>query len=105
MMPAPGGNSMDEEESAATKADARPLPGGLSVVSARKPSPERITVALVSKAEGDLRSLQERTCLSKTDIVNRAITLYEFIEARLSAGKDLLIRDKDTGEMHLVVLV
>ena len=105
MMPAPGGNSIDEEESTTTRADVRQPPGSLSVVSARPPVPERITVALVPKAEQDLRSLQERTRLSKTDIVNRAISLYEFVETHLSAGKDLLVRDADTGETYLVVLV
>jgi hypothetical protein len=105
MIPVPGGNSTDEEESVTTKADVRPPASGLSVVSGRPPSPERITVALVPKAEQELRSLHERTRLSKTDIVNRAITLYEFVEAHLSAGKDFLIRDTDTGETHLIVLM
>jgi hypothetical protein len=36
---------------------------------------ERITVALVPQAAQDLRRLQERTGLSRTDITNRAITL------------------------------
>ena len=45
------------------------------------------------------------TSLSKTDIVNRAITLYEFIEAQLSAGRDILIRDGDTGEVHVIKLI
>ena len=107
MMPAPGGNSTDEEESTATtsKAGTRQPSGDLSVVPDRPPVSDRITVALVPKAGLDLRSLQEKTHLSKTDIANRAIMLYEFIEAQLSAGKDLLIRDAVTGETHLVVLV
>ncbi len=105
MMPAPGDNNTDEEEGATAKADIRQPSGGLSVVPARPSGPDRITVALAPKAEQDLRSLQERTRLSKTDIVNRAITLYEFIEAHMSAGKDLLIRDPDAGETYLVVLV
>jgi hypothetical protein len=107
MMPAPWGNSTDEEASTATtsKAGTRQTSGDLSVVPDRPAVAERITVALVPKAGQDLRSLQERTHLSKTDIANRAIMLYEFIEAQLSAGKDLLIRDADTGETQLVVLV
>jgi len=36
---------------------------------------DRITVALVQKAGTDLQNLQDRTGLSKTDLVNRAITL------------------------------
>ena len=63
---------------------------------------ERITVALIPKAGEDLQRLQERTSLSKTDITNRAITLYEFIDAQIRAGRDILIRDSKTGETQLV---
>jgi len=66
---------------------------------------ERITVTLIPKAEDDLRRLQERTNLSKTDLANRAITLYEFLDAQLRAGRDLIARDSRTGEAHLVRLV
>jgi hypothetical protein len=63
---------------------------------------DRITVALVRKAGEDLQQLQDRTGLSKTDIVNRAITLYEFLDAQLEAGNDLIVRDPKTGESQLV---
>ena len=63
---------------------------------------ERITVALIPKAGEDLQRLQERTSLSKTDITNRAITLYEFIDAQIRAGRDVLIRDGKTGETQFV---
>jgi hypothetical protein len=66
---------------------------------------ERITVALIPKAGDDLQRLQERTSLSKTDITNRAITLYEFIDAQLRAGRDVLIRDSNTGETQTVRLL
>jgi hypothetical protein len=64
--------------------------------------PERITVALIPKAAADLQRLQDRTSLSKTDVVNRAITLYEFIDEQMRASRDLLIRDSKTGETQLV---
>jgi hypothetical protein len=63
---------------------------------------ERITVALIPKAGVELQRLQERTSLSKTDITNRAITLYEFIDAQMRAGRDVLIKDGKTGETQLV---
>lgn len=63
---------------------------------------ERITVALIPTAEVGLRRLQERTNLSKTDLTNRAITSYEFLEAQLQAGRDLIVRDGRTGESQLV---
>lgn len=66
---------------------------------------ERITVALIPKVGVELERLQEQTSLSKTDIVNRAITLYEFINSQLSEGRDLLIRDGSTGETQVVRLL
>jgi hypothetical protein len=63
---------------------------------------ERITVALIPKAADDLQRLQDRTSLSKTDITNRAITLYEFIDEQLREGRDVLIRDNKTGETQVV---
>jgi hypothetical protein len=72
---------------------------------ARQTLTDRITVALIPQAAEDLQQLQDRTGLSKTDIVNRAITLYEFINAQLGAGRDLLIRDNETEETQLIRLM
>jgi hypothetical protein len=69
------------------------------------PSPERITVALIPKAAADLQSLQERSGLSKTDLVNRGISLYEFIDAQLREGKEVLIRDPAKNEIERVHLL
>jgi hypothetical protein len=66
---------------------------------------ERITVALIPTAGKDLRELQQRTSMSKTDITNRAITSYAFFDAELRAGHDLIIRDTKTGKAQLVRLL
>jgi hypothetical protein len=68
------------------------------------PIAERITVALVPKASADLRRTQRRTELSKTDIVNRAVSLYEFADAEQSDGAELIIR-RSSGEEHVVRLL
>jgi hypothetical protein len=68
----------------------------------RPPALDRITVALIPKAGDDLQKLQERTGLSKTDITNRAISLYEFIDSQIQSGRDLIIRDTRTGESQIV---
>ena len=52
----------------------------------------QITVALIETAAKDLQTTQDRTQLSKTDIVNRAVSLYEFIDAELSEGAELIVR-------------
>ena len=66
---------------------------------------DRITVALIPKASEDLQRLQDRTGLSKTDIVNRGISLYEFIDSQLQAGNDLIVKDPKTGESQMVKLL
>jgi hypothetical protein len=78
---------------------------GAPTVNERPTVTERITVALVRKAGEDLQTLQDRTGLSKTDIVNRAITLYEFIDGQVQAGKDLYVKDPETGETQLIRLL
>lgn len=72
--------------------------------SQRSSTADRITVALVPKATGDLQATVDRTGLSKTDVVNRAVSLYEFIDARLSEGAELLIRDSKTGQVEQIKL-
>jgi hypothetical protein len=65
--------------------------------------PDPIAVVLVDKAATDLQTTHERTHLSKTDIVNRAVSLYEFVDAELSAGAEFIIR-RD-GQDYLVKLM
>jgi hypothetical protein len=63
---------------------------------------ERITIALIAKAAEDLRELQGRTGLSKTDAVNRAISVYGFIDQQLARGNELILRHAETGREQLV---
>lgn len=65
---------------------------------------ERITVALIPDAAGHLQQLMTSTGLSKTDVVNRAISLYCFVDAQLRTGHDLLMRDA-SGQTQLVKLL
>ena len=65
---------------------------------------ERITVALLPKAATDLAKTRKRRGLSKTDITNRALSLYEFIDAALDAGSEVIVRDKagNVQSVHLL---
>jgi hypothetical protein len=65
---------------------------------------ERITVALIPKAAEALQQLMASTGLSKTDIVNRALTLYEYIDSQMQAGNDLILRNK-TGDTEIIRLL
>jgi hypothetical protein len=66
---------------------------------------ERITVALVKRVAEGLQRLTASTGLSKTDVVNRAITLYEFIDSHQQAGDELLIRDGKSGDLQVIHLL
>jgi hypothetical protein len=80
---------------------------GLSPRPATSPAPlpvlERITIPLIEKAACDLRITHDRTGLSIIDIVNRAISLYEFVDAELSVQAELIVR-RD-GKDHLIKLL
>jgi hypothetical protein len=76
--------------------------GGGSAGTGRAAAAERITVALTPQAAADLQKLLDRTGQGKTDIVNRAISLYEFINAQMSAGHELIVRNQVTGETQLI---
>lgn len=89
------------EPSLHTEGAARDMPsnaGSQTIV-------DRITVALVPKASEGLQHLTATTGLSKTDVVNRAITLYEYIDSQLADGRDLILRDPRTGETQIIRLL
>jgi len=65
---------------------------------------QRVTVTLIPKAAADLQSACERSKLNRADIVNRAILLYEFLDAERAAGAELLLRRAD-GSVFSVDLI
>jgi hypothetical protein len=71
--------------------------------AAAPPVAGRITVALIPKAAADLERLRERSGLSTTDLVNRAVSAYEFLDELMRSGDQLLIR-RD-GETRLVTFL
>ncbi|MET9069459.1 hypothetical protein ACWDR1_29055 [Streptosporangium sandarakinum] len=74
-------------------------------VSPRQAVAERITTALIPKSSEALQRSLDRTGLSKTDIVNRAIALYDYITDQLDSGKELLLRDSESGEVQVIRLL
>ncbi len=67
------------------------------------PVADQIAVALIDKAAADLQRTHDRTQLSKTDIVNRALSLYEFIDAAVNAGAEVIVRQD--GHANLLKLL
>lgn len=105
MTAAPRGKGATKEDTAPPQRNHLQPPAGVTTHPDHATVSERITVALIPQASEGLQRLRDLTGLSKTDIVNRAITLYEFIEAQRSAGRDILIRDKSTRETQIIMLI
>jgi hypothetical protein len=63
--------------------------------------PERITVALTPDAAAGLARLRERKRRTKTELVNRAITVYEFIDG-LAAGDSAVAVRRPDGTIETV---
>jgi hypothetical protein len=66
------------------------------------PGSTRITVSLVPKVAAELDGLADRTGLSKTDIANRAISMYAFIEEHLAQGEQIVVRSADRNYEQVV---
>lgn len=62
-----------------------------------------IPLALAPGAAADLAQTRMRSRLSRTDIVNRAISLYEFLDKERASGTEMLLRRCD-GSIFLVEL-
>jgi hypothetical protein len=63
---------------------------------------ERINLTLIPDAGSQLQQLQQRTNSSKTDLASRSTASREFLNARLRADCDLIVRDNSTGIAHIV---
>lgn len=74
-------------------------PGRTTVTGA-----ERITVALTARVSEELQRLRNLTGLSKTDLVNRALSLYLLTETHRRQGQQLAFYNPETKELQIVHL-
>jgi len=63
-----------------------------------------ISLPLISQVDADLTQACKRSELSATDIVYRAISLYEFLDSERAAGTQMLLRRHD-GATFVVDLI
>jgi len=73
--------------------------------SERQVVAERITVGLIPKVVKELDDLQRHTGMSKTDLVNRAVSLYFFIDRHLASGEEIRLHDPNTQQDQRVYLL
>ncbi|WP_433121952.1 hypothetical protein [Micromonospora sp. CA-246542] len=65
----------------------------------------RITVGIIPKAWTDLQKLIARTRFNRTDVVNRAISIYAMVDENTRNGNELVFRDPKTGKERIVEIV
>ena len=70
----------------------------------RHPASERYSVTLVPPAVQAVGELTRLTGLSKTDVINRAVQIYAFLEAQRHAGSHVCLERPDGGteRVHIV---
>jgi hypothetical protein len=63
-----------------------------------------ITIKLSPEVVQQLGELCVRHGLSRTDVINRSFTLYEWVEGIMASSElDLLVRDPETGDVMQLV--
>lgn len=65
---------------------------------------ENVHLPLVDRAALDLAKACRRSRLSPTDVVNRAITLYEFLDQERAAGTEVLLRRPDGSTVSVQLM-
>jgi hypothetical protein len=66
---------------------------------------ERVTVNLIARASDALRRLSDRTGDSRTDNINRAIQIYEYLDDITSRGGAIYVRESKDSELQLVKML
>lgn len=70
----------------------------------RTARPSRFSVALIPAAQQALRGLVARTGLSKTDVINRSLQVYGYLEDRKAEGYEVLLRKNDGTVERLQIM-
>jgi hypothetical protein len=67
---------------------------------------ERITVSLIDKASRALDAAAKRSGMNKTDVVNRALQVYDYIDSLIATDDNqVLIQSTVTGEIQRLRLM
>jgi hypothetical protein len=65
----------------------------------------RITVGIIPKVWTELLRLIADTKFNRTDVVNRAISVYAMVNDNVRNGYELVFRDPKTGKERIVEIV
>ena len=69
------------------------------------PHSERYSVTLCPPAVTAVAELSESGRVSKSDVINRAVLLLDFIERERAKGHDLVIRNNESGALERIHII
>lgn len=65
----------------------------------------RITVGIIPKAWAELQRLMASTKFNRTDVLNRAISVYCLVDDNTREGYELVFRHPKTGKERVVEII
>lgn len=68
------------------------------MIGSMNDEPRRTSVVLIPRAQDALAVTAERMGITKTDVVNRALQAYAFLEEQMSSGATILVRRGDSTD-------
>jgi hypothetical protein len=68
------------------------------------PDAERVTVNLTPRSVRALRNVVGWTHYSKTDVINRALQVYEFVQQIMEDGGSVHVRQTQDGELERLTI-
>jgi hypothetical protein len=81
------------------------IDGGRPAASGRSTSPlERVTVNLTGRASRALERAVELTGDTKTDSINRALTVYAYVEQVLRDGGSIIVQETPDGPQQKLLI-
>lgn len=62
----------------------------------------RITVTITARTAPAMERRMRESRLTRADLVNRGILLYDLVEGYIQAGGEVILRDPETGKEKVV---
>lgn len=66
---------------------------------------KRVTIGIIPKAWEELITLMQRTRFNRTDVINRAISVYHMVDEQLRNGQELVFRDPKSKKEKIVEII
>jgi hypothetical protein len=96
---------MAQENERSTIVESGPVSDARSAEERQKQgAPERVTVNLTARSVRAMNNLVTWTGYTKTDTINRALQIYEFVQQIIENGGTVHVRQREGAELERLTL-